>query len=414
MQLTVRKKVANGLVLFLLVPKAGVSASELYETYADGFSQFTARDDFDIAGERESLGSDTATVKVKSGSDVEGTDPTGGDPTGGDPTGGDPTGGDPTGGDPTGGDPTGGDPTGGDPTGGDPTGGDPTGGDPTGGDPTGGDPTGGDPTGGDPSGYDPSEFDPDGYDPSGGDPSGCMPASAPQNPVIEAPRQLVTAEDGSTDLFQISMPLGTVYPRTFHIVSSDPGEARVDPDVVQLGDDACIPRSIQVIGQNDYLIDGDAGYSIEVRDEQDFTVGQIAGVNLDNDDYTGVAVDVLGPTSLPQGGNGLFLVRVANVSGDELKKNTLLIETTAQLDITDYATALLSGNKFKGKGKTDKKSGALVFKGVNIGTNDMLIVSVNVKLDKLSVTDQAVSARFVSAKGKHQTDDDEDVRSAVP
>ncbi|MGD8359088.1 MAG: hypothetical protein PVG42_13630, partial [Lysobacterales bacterium] len=110
MKLSVRKKVANGLVLCLLVPRAAHTTVELFDTYVDGIKAMSAEDDFDLGNDSRGF----AVARVDPGKPPSG-DPTGGDPTGGDPTGGDPTGGDPTGGDPTGGDPTGGDPTGGDP-----------------------------------------------------------------------------------------------------------------------------------------------------------------------------------------------------------------------------------------------------------------------------------------------------------
>lgn len=338
MKVSVRKKVANGLVLFLVMPKAVATANELYNTYQDGFSQFRADDNFDLASNAAS----SQSVKVKGTSSLQGDDPSGADP----------------------------------------------------------------------SGYDPSGFDPSGYDPSGGDPSACDIATAPQQLVVEAPRMLVTAEDGTSDLFQVSMPLGEPFPRTFYIHSDKPYEAQVFPDTVVMDENACIPQSIRVIGQNDYFPDGDVPFTVDVTDQQDLVVGAVPGVNLDNDDYRGIAVDVLGPTSLPQGGTGLFLVRVANVSGADVAKNTLLIETTRQLEILNYAAALLSGNRFKIKGKPDGTS-VLEFKNVDIATSDMLIVSVDVQLNGMSTTEQEFSARFVSREGE-QTDDDIQVRSAVP
>jgi hypothetical protein len=405
MKLSVRKKVANGLVLFLLLPRAAETAVELFDAYSGGLKSFGAEDEFDLTAGKGNF----AVAQVNA--DPAG-DPSGGDPTGGDPTGGDPTGGDPTGGDPTGGDPTGGDPTGGDPTGGDPTGGDPTGGDPTGGDPTGGDPTGGDPTGGDPSGYDPSAYDPSGFDPSGGDPSSCEPGSTIPLLTIDAPRLLVTAEDGTADLFEMHMAPDPDYLRTYRIVSTRPDEARPVPDVVTFGDNACIPRPVWVTGQNDYKVDGDVDYTIYVLDEQDFPVGSIKGVNLDNDDYAGVAVDVLGPNALPEGGDGLFLVRVANVSGGVLPKSTLFIEPSSGLQINDYAVALLSGKAFRDTGKL--KDGVLTFAGVVVEANDMLIVSLGVELVRGGPASQALAARFVNDRSGEETNDDQDVRTARP
>ncbi|MGD8928884.1 MAG: hypothetical protein PVI22_07930, partial [Lysobacterales bacterium] len=306
----------------------------------------------------------------------------------------------------------GGDPTGGDPTGGDPTGGDPTGGDPTGGDPTGGDPTGGDPSGGDPSGYDPSAYDPSGYDPSGGDPSGCPPGSTLPQLYVNAPRELLTAEDGTSDLFELTMAPDPLAARTFTIMSTRPDEARPVPNVVQFEENSCIPRPIWVVGQNDYAVDGDAKFEINVYDEQNYLVATLPGLNLDNDDYAGVAVDVLGPNALPPGDDGLFLVRVANVSGELLRKGTLVIEPSPALDINDYAVALLSGEGVKLKGKL--KDGALTFSGVDIDANDMLIVSVGVEMARESSENQSITARFVDSRSGDETNDDQPVRSSRP
>ena len=140
MKLSVRKQVANGLVVFLLMPKAVATAEELFQAYSDGIRGFAADDDFDLLDGAK--GTDSATVMVKKTSNLQDEDPTGGDPTGGDPT------------------------------------------------------------GGDPSGYDPSAFDPSGYDPSGGDPSGCPPSTAapvplqPATPAPLTPRAVHTPPDG--------------------------------------------------------------------------------------------------------------------------------------------------------------------------------------------------------------------------
>ncbi len=409
MKLSVRKKIANGLVLFLLVPKAATSANELIDTYAEGISEFTADDE--VAFQSHSLGSDSLVINsggvgVATGDGKSGD---GSDPTGGDPTGGDPTGGDPTGGDPTGGDPTGGDPTGGDPTGGDPTGGDPTGGDPTGGDPTGGDPTGGDPTGGDPTGYDPSGID---FDPPGDDPSACSPASTAPLLDVHAPIQLVTAENHSVDIFEMSMDPEPTAPRTFKLESTDPSEAIPVPGSVTFGSLSCVPQTIQVVGQNDYLIDGDVNYAIEVLDEQDFVVATVPGVNFDNDDYTGVVVDVVGSNAIPQGGSGVFQVRVANISGERIRRNILYVETTEDLQITNYAASLLSGEPYSGN--IVLRNGELRARNVRLESDDMLILTVDITLDQASTTEQVVSARFVNRPSSEEVDDAEAVRTAVP
>lgn len=349
MKLSVRNKVANGLVLCLIVPKAATTAAEMIDTYADGIAEFAADDDVLLQMERRT--SDSVTVNAD-GSNIlsNGIGEA--------------------------------------------------------------DPAGGDPTGGDPSGYDPSGFDPSGYDPSGGDPSACLPASTPPVLSISAPRQLVTAENGSSDVFEMRMEPDPLVPRTYRLESTDPSEAIASPDTVTFHNLACIPQTIQVIGQNDYFLDGDINYAIEVIDEQDFVVDTIPGVNLDNDDYVGVAVDVLGPTSIPQGGSGVFQIRVANVSGAPIKRNTLTVETTSDLQITDFAVGLLSGDPYRGNIKLQR--GALTGNNVRIDTNDMLVLVVDVMLDSASTTEQVVSARFVNDPTSQQVDDSENVRTAVP
>jgi len=403
MKLSVRKKIANGLVICLLVPRAGESAIELYETYSEGLESFAAADDFDLAAGKGS----TAEVTVNQ---VEGADPTGGDPTGGDPTGGDPTGGDPTGGDPTGGDPTGGDPTGGDPTGGDPTGGDPTGGDPTGGDPTGGDPTGGDPTGGDPTGGDPTGGDPTGGDPTGGEP--CPPASTPPTLNVDGPRQLLTAEDGTAALFEVSMAPDPAVSRHFSFVSTRPDEAQPVPNAVTFGDDACIPQSIWVVGQNDTLVDGDQPFDILIVDEQDFEVDSVPGVNLDNDNYPGIAVAIEGPPAIPAGESAVFLVEAINGGREPVSKNTFYIEATSGLEITDFAASTVSGNSFKSKAKL--KKGMLIFKDVELAVGDALVVSVDVKLVEATPEQQKITARFMNSSTGQENDTDQNVGTRIP
>ncbi|MCU0988125.1 MAG: hypothetical protein MUE63_00665 [Xanthomonadales bacterium] len=343
MKLSVRTKVANGLVIFLLLPRAAETAQNLLEEYRSGLDSFGAEDNFDLGDTQ----SGTAVAKVKQGLEDH-------------------------------------------------------------------DPTGGDPTGGDPSGYDPSGFDPSGFDPSGGDPSGCEPDPNGGAPTmyINAPRELVTAEDGTADLFEMLMTPDPEYGRTYRIVSTRPEEARPFPKEIVFADDACIPQPVWVTGQNDYGFDGDQDYVIEIYDEQDLLVSTIKGVNLDNDNFKGVAVDVLGPNALPEGETGRFLVRAANVSGVPLEKNTLLIEGTANLDINEYAVALLSGAPFKAKAKM--KNGLLVFSDVALQNGDMLIVSMEVEMARAGKEEQSITARFVHESTGEETSDDQGVRSSRP
>ncbi len=358
MKLSVRKKIANGLVICLILPRAGASAADLYETYRDGLAGFSAEEQFDLTTPQSSKAE--ATIKVTGADNPEGADPTGGDPTGGDPTGGDPTGGDPTGGDPTGGDPTGGDPTGGDPTGG----------------------------------------------------PLCEPGTVPPRLIIDAPRLLVTAEDGSADLFKVSMEPDPEFSRSFTFVSTLPEEAKPVPDSVTFGEDACVSKSIWVVGQNDTLVDGDIDYKIEVLDEQGLLVDTLGGVNLDNDNYPAVAVDILGPTALPNGGKGLFTVRASNVSNDGLKNNYLVIQPTDGIEIVGYAASLLSGDALKSKARF--KKGALEFKGVNLAAGDALLVTLDVVLDGGGPEVQKITARFIDTSGKQESDNDTRISTSEP
>jgi hypothetical protein len=343
MKLSVRTKVAHGLVICLLLPRAAETAQTLIEEYSAGLDAFGAEDNFDLGDGQGG----TAVAKVKQGLENH-------------------------------------------------------------------DPSGGDPSGGDPSGYDPSGFDPSGFDPSGGDPSGCPPNPNRLEAQLEvnAPRLLLTAEDGTADLFEMLMAPDPDFNRTYRIVSTRPEEARPFPTEIVFAEDACIPQPVWVTGQNDYGFDGDQDYEIEIYDEQNALVRTIKGENLDNDDFKGVAVDVLGPDALPEGETGRFLVRAANVSGFYLKQNTLSIEPTANLDINEYAVALLSGNPFKGKAKL--KRGTLVLSNVALETSDMLIVSMEVEMAGSSKEEQSITARFVHDRSGEETSDDQSVRTSRP
>ena len=345
MKVSVRKKVANGLVLTLMAPHAVTMANELAKQYSEGFDQFTANDQVDLADGLAS--SDTHKIKTVGGRSAQMEDPSGGDP----------------------------------------------------------------------SGYDPSGYDPSGFDPSGFDPSSCPPpdpsgGSVPEpTVVVESAQPLITAEDGTSDLVQLSMPYDPSVPRVFTLESDRPDEAVPVPNTVELFDYACIPRTVWIQGQNDYEMDGDQDFVIRVIDDNGRVVDALKGKNLDNDSYAGVAVDVLGPRSLPEGEEGNFLVRVANVSGDELPPSTLLIQNSRYLDINDYAVALLSGDRLKAKGKM-KKDG-LQFSNIQLPTNDVLVVSLSVELSKGSPEEQSLTATFIGPRGSGETDDDQKVRTIL-
>jgi len=81
MKLLARSKVANGLVICLVLPAAASLYADLVNNYSSGLKSFSATDDFDLTTD----GPGTAVVAVTS-------DPCFADPTGGDPSGFDPSG----------------------------------------------------------------------------------------------------------------------------------------------------------------------------------------------------------------------------------------------------------------------------------------------------------------------------------
>jgi hypothetical protein len=341
MKPAVRSKVANGLIIFLLVPRVADTAMEAMESYG-GMLNFTADDEFEVTAEASSV----AVAHVRVGEEE--------------------------------------------------------------------DPSGGDPTGGDPTGCDPS-------DPSGGDPSGGGGAEL----VINAPTELVTAEDGSSDIFEVLMEPDPRSSKWFYFNSTDPDEARPEPEAVRFGENACFPKTIRVVGQNDGEDDPSGGdpsggggdpsggsFGIEIRDEQNLVVATIPGRNFDNDNYSAVAVDVLGPRSVPNGSDTVFTVFVANLERGELVDNTLLVEPSPGFAITGYAASLLSGNKLKLKGKI--KDGVLRFNGVDLPGGDKLMVAVNATLINGADANQKMTARFLMSASGLESDDDQRVRTSVP
>jgi hypothetical protein len=208
MKLSVRKKVANGLVLFLVAPQVVSKVHEFKDNVEDGLAAFSADDNFDLAQD-----SGTLLASNDGYSPEDSHDPSGGDPSGGDPSGGDPSGGDPSGGDPSGGDPSGGDPSGGDPSGGDPSGGDPSGG-----------------------------------DPSGGEPPECTPTI--QSPKIEfsTKRRAVTSTGGGSGPVRVSMSTESVTTHKFHNADSQTEDNTPLRSVVEHDDGSGM--AVQLIGPN--------------------------------------------------------------------------------------------------------------------------------------------------------------------
>jgi len=269
------------------------------------------------------------------------------------------------------------------------------------------------------------QANPAGADPSGGcDPSGAVPTL-----YINAPEQLVTAEDGSADLVEVSMGPAPESPHFFQVakkfpVDSDPsggvpsgsdsGGALPVPNAVVFDQDyfPCTPKSIWVFGQNGGRVDGDAEYNIEIRDGEGSLLETVPGINYDNDNYTGLAVEVDGPDALSVGDTGMFWVLVDNTSRNSLKGNSLLIEPTPGLEITNFAASFWFGDAFNGKGKI--KDGILTFDKFVMDPGQVLAVSVEAVLNTGGPDNQKITARFSKDKSGIESDDDHSIRTALP
>jgi hypothetical protein len=239
-----------------------------------------------------------------------------------------------------------------------------------------------------------------GIDPSGG---GCVPF-------------------GNMKLIEVSMNPPPEWARTFYIEAmTDPSgagvpvptdEASVSPEALVFDDDlTCVPQSVWVTGENDNLVDGNQFYRVRILDEQDFVVDTIPGINLDNDNYSGVYISTSGPNALPVNGNGMYEVRVVNISSAKLNDADLIIEPSEGLAITGFAAELVSGGKFKSKGST--KTGNLVFKRVDLDARDTLLIVMDVVMIKGGMEDQKIIARFEPSSGL-QVDDDQTIRTTLP
>jgi hypothetical protein len=279
------------------------------------------------------------------------------------------------------------------------------------------------------------QANPAGADPSGGcDPSGAVPTL-----YINAPEQLVTAEDGSADLVEVSMGPAPESPHFFQVakkfpVDSDPsggdpsggvpsggvpsgsdsGGALPVPNAVVFDQDyfPCTPKSIWVVGQNGGRVDGDAEYNIEIRDGEGSLLETVPGINYDNDNYTDLTVRLGGPNALSVGDTGMFWVVVENMSKNTLKGNLLLIEPTPGLEITSFVAALWFGDSFKSKGKI--KDGILTFDKVTMDPGEVLEVSVEAVLNTGGPDNQKITARFSKDKSGIESDDDHSIRTALP
>lgn len=348
MKLSVRSKVANGLVICLLVPRVAMTAAEKFSPREEGLGSFAADDEFVLGPENGPV----AMIRLQA-------DPAGDPSATGDPSGCDV----------------------------------------------------------DPSGMGmlhvnapwmlvttESTCDPSGgsVDPSGGglyDPSACVPF-------------------GNMKLIEVSMDPGPAYDQVFYVEGTDPSgnlsdEISVTPQVLVFREqEACIPQNIWVTGLNDNVIDGDQPYQIRLYDEQDYLAESVPGINLDNDNYKGVAINVAGPSSMPQNGAALYTVNVTNFSGGPLNGNNLVIEPSPGLAITNYAASLVSNGKFKAKGKL--KSGVLTFSRISLDARDELLVSIQVVLFGGGPGNQQITARFEQPTDGLQIDDDKTIRPRLP
>lgn len=320
MKLSVRRKVANGLVICLLAPKAVTMAADVLDADADGFDAFAAEEEFDLALQK----GDTAVAPVLA------SDPC------------------------------------------------------------------------DPSGVDPSGFATVCVDPSGGLPTFC----------VKAPTELVTAENGSADLFEVWSGVDPSGSHFYQFDSNRPAEAEPSPAVVAFGADACERQAVWVVGQNDGEVDGDQNFWIRIRDENGNFIRALPGVNLDNDDYPGAVVDIEGPLVLPLGDSGQFGIIVQNVAGSALPKSNLIVQPTPGLEITNFAASLLGGGDCKCKGQL--KDGILSFRGLSLGVREGLLVTIDAVLHESGPNGQMVTARFVRNSDGVEVDDDWSTGTALP
>jgi len=348
MKLSVRSKVANGLVICLLVPRVAMTAAEKFSPKDEGLDSFAADDEFVLSPDNGPV----AMIRLQA-------DPAGDPSATGDPSG----------------------------------------------------------CNVDPSGMGTlhvnapwilvtteSDCDPSGggIDPSGGglyDPSACVPF-------------------GNMKLVEVSMNPGPAYDQVYYVEGTDPSgnlsdEISVSPQALVFREEqACIPQNIWVTGLNDNFIDGNQKYEIRIYDEQDYLADSVPGINLDNDNYEGVAINVAGPSSMPQNGAALYTVNVINFSREPLDDNNLIIEPSPGLAITNYAASLVSGGKFKAKGKL--KSGVLTFNHVSLEAREEILVSLRVVLFGGGPGNQKITARFEQPSNSRQIDDDKAIRPALP
>jgi hypothetical protein len=171
-----------------------------------------------------------------------------------------------------------------------------------------------DPSGGDPSG---GGGDPSGGggDPSGGDPSACVPQTEPPKIEFSTSRQQTSVSDGQSGILEVALASST---------TDEVSDFQNDP--------AC----------------------------------------------TDITIEVAGPETLLPGENGLYLVRMVNMSSEDAIQRSLTITPAVQVNVDHYAATLLSGNDFGLQVESAARN--LHFSNVSIPAGDMLVISLELSM----------------------------------
>jgi len=367
MKLSVRSKVANGLVICLLIPRVASTAVEMFKAAEEGLNDFAADDGFTLKSERNSFAvmefqaqpSGDPSVLSRGGPSDYGNDPTAG---GTDPT-------------------------------------------------AHGPPPG---AGSDPSAsLDPSACD----DPSGG----------PPRLIVQAPELLVTAECdpsgvgvdpsgswdpsgcsqyGSFDHFQVSMYPAPNSPLVYAIASNDETEAIPVAEEVIFDEFACFPQTIWVAGQNDGWVDGDQGYVIEVyNDDQQDSVA-IPGKNLDDDNYVGVNLVIEEPV---QNKDGSYKVLVDVEAESPVLGGQLVISVTPKLAIRSYSLVVPGPDP----GESIKPH-ELVFSDIGLDSGELLTLELGIVRMGGGPQEQKIFASFMQPDEGLMNGDDKNIPPPSP
>lgn len=111
---------------------------------------------------------------------------------------------------------------------------------------------------------------------------------------VSAPDELVTAEDGSTDSFTLSLPLTPTGDVRIQVKSSDDTEAFVTPaQVIFTPENWNLPVTVKVIGVDDDATDSNQSYQVELRtltstdaDYNGIDPTDLPAINIDDDVVT--------------------------------------------------------------------------------------------------------------------------------